>query len=99
MDTTATTVRWGILFLAAFPETQRKVHEELDQAKESIQLEATEIQPTPVEEQPAEISTPVDTETISKTKKIKKRVIKPTTTSNAPASPGPCVTAMASTSS
>src|SRR5699024_4419840 len=51
--------------------------EAVDQTLESIELETAEILPTPSEEQPTEVPTPIETEVVSKTKKIKKRVTKP----------------------
>src|SRR5206468_2311487 len=58
-------------------ERRVEVSDEFQQTKESTELEAIEVQPTPLEDQPTEIPTPTDTEVISKTKKIKMRVIKP----------------------
>src|SRR5699024_2066365 len=52
------------------------VSEAVDETLESIELETTEILPTPSEEQPTEVLTPIETEVVSKTKKIKKRLIK-----------------------
>src|SRR5699024_4725140 len=58
-------------------ELGEDVSESIDQTQESIELEAGEIPSTPVEDQPAELPTPIETEVVSKIKKIKKRVIKP----------------------
>src|SRR5699024_2383414 len=58
-------------------ELGEDVSEAVDQTHESIGLETTEIQPTPSEEQPTEVPTPIETEVVTKTKKIKKRLTKP----------------------
>src|SRR5699024_11155535 len=58
-------------------ELGEDVSESVDQTQESIELEAGQIPPTPDEDQPAELPTPIETEVVSKTKKIKKRLIKP----------------------
>src|SRR5699024_11660418 len=53
------------------------VSESIDQTQESVELEASEIPPIPDEDQPTELPTLIETEVVSKSKKIKKRVIKP----------------------
>src|SRR5699024_2860068 len=58
-------------------ELGEDVSEAVDQTHESIELETAEIQPTPSEEQTTEVPTPIETEVVSKTKKIKKRLTKP----------------------
>src|SRR5699024_464398 len=58
-------------------ELGEDVSESIDQTQESVELEASEIPPIPDEDQPTELPTPIETEVVSKTKKIKKRVIKP----------------------
>src|SRR5699024_7618039 len=57
-------------------ELGEDVSESIDQTHQSIELETSEIPPTPDEDQPTELPTPIETEVVSKTKKIKKRVIK-----------------------
>src|SRR5699024_4536180 len=57
-------------------ELGEEISETVDQTLESIELETAEILPTPSEEQPTEVPTPIETEVVSKTKKIKKRLIK-----------------------
>src|SRR5690606_35522571 len=51
--------------------------EKVTETKESVQFKSSEIQPVPTEDEPTEMPTPIETEVISKTKKIKKRISKP----------------------
>src|SRR5690606_7445479 len=58
-------------------EMSEEVADEITETKESVELESSEIQPTTTEDEPTEMPTPMETEVISKTKKIKKRISKP----------------------